>query len=231
MTTDTPKTEALEGVREPESANLYRKKPVVITAVQYTQAVRDAHVLDGAPLPEGVLIGAKDYHLGRREVHRADAYVGTLEGRMKVTLNDWIITGVKGEHYACKPDIFAATYEPAATPAAPRSAAPEGIELAARWVDKRREDFEAEHGSVDPETETLEFGRGVHAEAKREYVAELHEIAEGLRALLSDPCTVPPGGWTCSRGTRHDGPCAASPPVTPSEGGKHARHGEQDSAS
>lgn len=39
--------------------------------------------------------------------------IETLEGRMTVTPGDWIITGVKGEHYPCKPDIFEATYEPA----------------------------------------------------------------------------------------------------------------------
>jgi len=36
----------------------------------------------------------------------------TLEGRMKAEFGDWIIRGVKGEFYPCKPDIFAATYEP-----------------------------------------------------------------------------------------------------------------------
>jgi len=37
--------------------------------------------------------------------------VETLEGKHLVTPNDWIITGVKGEIYPCKPDIFEATYE------------------------------------------------------------------------------------------------------------------------
>jgi hypothetical protein len=37
--------------------------------------------------------------------------IETLEGTHRVTPGDWIITGVKGEHYPCKPDIFAATYE------------------------------------------------------------------------------------------------------------------------
>ena len=38
--------------------------------------------------------------------------IETLEGDMKVSLNDFIIKGVKGEFYPCKPDIFEATYEP-----------------------------------------------------------------------------------------------------------------------
>lgn len=40
-------------------------------------------------------------------------WIDTLEGGHIVCPGDWIITGVKGEHYPCKPDIFAATYEPA----------------------------------------------------------------------------------------------------------------------
>jgi len=39
-------------------------------------------------------------------------FVDTLEGRMEGKPGDWIITGVKGERYPCKPDIFEATYEP-----------------------------------------------------------------------------------------------------------------------
>lgn len=39
--------------------------------------------------------------------------VDTLEGEMRVSPGDWIITGVKGERYPCKPDVFVATYEPA----------------------------------------------------------------------------------------------------------------------
>ncbi len=38
--------------------------------------------------------------------------IPTLEGVMKASPGDWIITGVKGEKYPCKPDIFKATYEP-----------------------------------------------------------------------------------------------------------------------
>lgn len=38
-------------------------------------------------------------------------YIDTLEGKMKANIGDWIIKGVKGELYPCKPDIFRATYE------------------------------------------------------------------------------------------------------------------------
>ncbi|ASE38409.1 hypothetical protein [Brevundimonas vesicularis] len=40
-------------------------------------------------------------------------YIGTLEGTLTASPGDWIIRGVKGELYPCKPDIFRATYEPA----------------------------------------------------------------------------------------------------------------------
>jgi len=46
--------------------------------------------------------------------HRERGYgaIYTLEGVHTVTPGDWIITGVKGEHYSCKPDIFEMKYEP-----------------------------------------------------------------------------------------------------------------------
>ena len=79
----------------------YRKKPVVIEAVQITDSTFDA------PHPYSEHIAGVEYN----PVLRC-AFIRTLEGTMRADLGDWIITGVKGEHYPCKPDIFAATYEP-----------------------------------------------------------------------------------------------------------------------
>ena len=85
----------------------YRKRPVVIEAEQYSgpQVVP----LD-QPYPTDVPAGVTF-----RATNQADAQpcVETLEGPLWVTVGDWIITGVKGERYPCKPDIFEATYEPA----------------------------------------------------------------------------------------------------------------------
>lgn len=67
--------------------------------------------------------------------------------------------------------------------AAPDEGEARGIEKAARWVDRRRDEYEDEHGTVDPETGSLEFGRGPSGQAKRDYVETLWEIAEGIRAL------------------------------------------------
>lgn len=75
----------------------FRKKPVVIEATQWWKA-------GDHPGVEIVECSADfEYQLGR---------IKTLEGWMTVRQGDWVITGVKGEHYPCKSDIFAATYEP-----------------------------------------------------------------------------------------------------------------------
>lgn len=81
----------------------FRKKPVVIEAVQYFDSLR---VTD--QLPEGVVIAYwADSPIGQGDFPT----IHTLEGPHLVRDGDWIIKGVKGEFYACKPDIFEATYE------------------------------------------------------------------------------------------------------------------------
>jgi len=79
----------------------FRKKPVVIDAVQIADSTFDAPHPNEEHIP-GIL-----YDTAAR-----CAYIETLEGRMRADLGDWIIRGVKGEYYPCKPGIFAATYEP-----------------------------------------------------------------------------------------------------------------------
>lgn len=78
----------------------YRKKPVVIEAVQF----------DGSRTIEGVIISPV---LEPTPTNPSGVYgqITTLEGVMTCIPGDWIIRGVKGELYPCKPDIFAATYE------------------------------------------------------------------------------------------------------------------------
>lgn len=80
--------------------NRYRKKPVVIEAVQWTGDNFDViHAWSGAR------------HHGALNV--LIIYIDTLEGTMHAEKDDWIIKGVQGEFYPCKPDIFEETYEPA----------------------------------------------------------------------------------------------------------------------
>jgi hypothetical protein len=78
----------------------YRKKPVVIEAVQF-RAGEQPYELAG------------DVVTGRvRYTEDGTLLIATLEGTMEAKVGDWIIRGVKNELYPCKPDIFAATYEP-----------------------------------------------------------------------------------------------------------------------
>jgi hypothetical protein len=79
----------------------YRKKPVVIEARQYT-GTNGTQLLGWV----GGVELAEDFTGDSIEIK-------TLEGTMRADKGDWIIQGVKGEFYPCKPDIFAATYEPA----------------------------------------------------------------------------------------------------------------------
>lgn len=88
----------------------YRKKPVVIEAVQFF----NANVIEAQRFcPSLVTVGVDD---AGAFYERANPLIPTLEGDMMVTPGDWIIRGVNGEFYPCKPDIFAKTYEPASEP-------------------------------------------------------------------------------------------------------------------
>jgi hypothetical protein len=79
----------------------YRKKPVVIEAMQFTNETKDQVFnwvtcncyADFTPTGDPAL------------------RIQTLEGEMTANLGDWVIKGVKGEFYPCKADIFEATYE------------------------------------------------------------------------------------------------------------------------
>ena len=89
----------------------YRKKPVVIEAEQFTEQHLWDYWLKKQPLPEGCNFRQGSFHTERREIFKYRVTISTLEGPLEVQIGDWIITGVKGERYPCKPDIFAATYE------------------------------------------------------------------------------------------------------------------------
>ena len=71
----------------------FRKKPIVIEAEQFLPP--DVWV-------DGVYIDSES---------ETDFHIDTLEGKYIVTPGDWIITGIAGEKYPCKPDIFEATYD------------------------------------------------------------------------------------------------------------------------
>lgn len=85
----------------------FRKKPVVIDAAQWFQLDDDPRVVRYShPWSPNTLCdqchGLLDHH----------GWVHTLEGGHRVCPGDWIVTGVAGETYPCKADIFVRTYEP-----------------------------------------------------------------------------------------------------------------------
>lgn len=78
----------------------YRKRPVVVEATQFHKSEHwdGKHVtLDG--VQSRMTPGGREF------------FIRTLEGDHIVREDDWVITGIAGEHYPCKPDIFKATYE------------------------------------------------------------------------------------------------------------------------
>lgn len=99
----------------------FRKKPVVIEAHRWERNGDhpDDHPNGHPPAYEGLVVryfrhpdhpGDELHDCGR--AWNDHGWIDTLEGGHTVCPGDWIITGVQGERYPCKPDIFEATYEP-----------------------------------------------------------------------------------------------------------------------
>lgn len=86
----------------------FRKKPVVIEARRF----ETNNESNGAPHMDALVLWMNQ---GRSEPaawhNGTDIYINTLEGQMRADVGDWIVRGVAGEFYPCKPDIFNATYE------------------------------------------------------------------------------------------------------------------------
>lgn len=76
----------------------YQKKPVVIEAVQW----------DGTDKSLGEIVNWMEHEVQNLQNNKLG--IETLEGVMEASVGDFIIKGVKGEFYPCKPDIFAETY-------------------------------------------------------------------------------------------------------------------------
>lgn len=90
----------------------FRKKPVEIEAVQW-----DGTAKGSTPIIDWILAGGGTarYSCADPTCDLHTLAIDTLEGTMHASAGDWIIRGVRGESYPCKPDIFAATYEPVAS--------------------------------------------------------------------------------------------------------------------
>lgn len=93
----------------------YRKKPVEIEAMQFAGTTAERHAVYQW-VEE--YVGSYDFTAEDKpdagvSIDPADGrlVIRTLEGEMHADVGDWIIRGVQGEFYPCKPDIFAATYD------------------------------------------------------------------------------------------------------------------------
>jgi len=76
----------------------YRKKPVAIEAVQYNgKNIEDIEKFMNRKV--------------ERYINSDSIFIFTLEGTMEASVGDYVIKGVNGEFYPCKPDIFKKTYE------------------------------------------------------------------------------------------------------------------------
>ena len=85
----------------------FRKRPVVIDAFRWTGDLNQAEDPDWAV--EAIVRGLIAFeNSGTPDVA---IVITTSEGRMRANRGDWIIRGIKGEFYPCKPDVFEATYE------------------------------------------------------------------------------------------------------------------------
>lgn len=85
--------------------SLFRKKPVIIEAIQFNC------LDDYLRIVSWVKSCGETPAAGEFQYRTPIMLIPTLEGTMAANPGDWIIHGIKGEFYPCKPDIFEATYE------------------------------------------------------------------------------------------------------------------------
>jgi hypothetical protein len=113
-----PRSAALEAAR-------FRKKPVEIEAIQFDGSKASYLAIEQWAGHKAIMLG-EDWNVE----------IATLEGTMTARPGDWIIKGVKGEFYPCKPDIFIATYEAAALvpEPSPPEPSPPGHRRFPRWL-------------------------------------------------------------------------------------------------
>lgn len=92
----------------------FRKKPVLVDAVQYTSGLEDGYACYA--IGGGRFVGYHDKSTHIPLPFRKVPAIKTLEGFHEISADDWIITGVAGERYPCRAEIFAQTYEAADGP-------------------------------------------------------------------------------------------------------------------
>lgn len=88
----------------------FRKKPVEIEAIQYNNLNKE-EIENFVGYELRSVIDSQHYDQGLPISPTRFLYINTLEGEMQVNPGDYVIRGIKGEFYPCKPDIFEATYD------------------------------------------------------------------------------------------------------------------------
>ncbi len=134
----------------------YRKKPVVIEAVQYVWS-------EPKKTKEEAQDDIADFMDWNIKIVGDSIMIPTLEGEMQARLGDWIIKGVKGEFYPCKPDIFEMTYE--------------ALEAVEKYEARRRIDWALK-------TPTLALQEIRHLKAQRDAAIARIEVLEAKLATF-----------------------------------------------
>lgn len=89
----------------------YRKKPVVIEAIQFNGNSNKQEIETFVGKELQTELESETAYVAGQGAPLYSLLIPTLEGVMKAMPNNWVIKGIKGEFYPCKPDIFEATYE------------------------------------------------------------------------------------------------------------------------
>ena len=89
----------------------YKKKPTIIEALQWTgKNHHEMFEFLGGKTNESIKTNGKNFYIDHSKVN-GGLVIKTLEGEHIASINDYIIKGIRGEFYPCKPDIFNETYE------------------------------------------------------------------------------------------------------------------------
>lgn len=164
----------------------FTKKPVTIEAFQLTEEVAVASMVDNKSIPFGLTVSGSFNPLTRA----AWFYyinINTLEGTMTASQNDWIIKGIKGELYPCKPDIFEATYTRTEAPAtqAEVGVLHELLEFAARnHRNYRQSAVETDNGVYHGAANAYEVMEGVIQEKIDEAPTATGALTERIEGLI-----------------------------------------------
>jgi hypothetical protein len=170
-------------------SDLYRKKPVVIEAMVLE--------LNNA-IDVSLWCGGEAHFIGPAI---PAVFIRTLEGTMRADVGDFIIKGVQGEFYPCKPDIFEATYEPADTTPA-KSVGGERMSnerLRANskaWLPPYEDKATAPESVYGPKIAELVAALRAERAYATSLEADMDALVEAAVAYRATVATVKPGLWT-----------------------------------